>query len=75
MDNKHSTSARIGYLGHHSAVSFKSEMFINIDLSTSTAESEIKAVNKSLKEEALAIRGMFIMMGFPQDATIIEEDN
>ena len=44
-------------------------------LSTSTAESEIKAVNQCLKEEALAMQGMLILMGFPQDATIIEEDN
>ena len=44
-------------------------------LSTSTAESEIEAVNQCLKEEALAMRGMLILMGFPQDATIIEEDN
>ena len=28
-----------------------------------------------LKEEALAMRGMLTMMRFPQDATIIEEDN
>ena len=39
------------------------------------AESEIKAVNQCLKEEALAMIGMLILMGFPQDATIIEEDN
>ena len=32
-------------------------------------------MNQCLKEEALAMRGMLIMMGFPQDATIIEEDN
>ena len=44
-------------------------------LSTSTAESEIKAVNQRLKEGALALRGMLNLMGFPQDATIIEEDN
>ena len=44
-------------------------------LSTSTAESEIKAVNQCLKEEALALRGMLNLMGFPQDATIIEEDS
>ena len=44
-------------------------------LSTPTAESEIKAVNQCLKEEALALRVMLILMGFPQDATIIEEDN
>ena len=44
-------------------------------LSTTTVESEIKAVNQCLKEEALAWRGMSILMGFPQNATIIEEDN
>ena len=44
-------------------------------LSTSTAESKIKAVNQCLREEALALRGMLNLMGFPQDATIIEEDN
>ena len=44
-------------------------------LSISTAESEIKAVSQCLKGEALAMRGMLILMGFPQDATIIEEDN
>ena len=41
----------------------------------STAESEIKVVNQGLKEEELALRGMLNLMGFPQDATIIEEDN
>ena len=41
-------------------------------LSTFTAESEIKAVNQCLKEEALALRGMLNLMGFLQDATIIE---
>ena len=44
-------------------------------LSTSTAESELKAVNQCLKEEAIATRGMLVMMGFPQDTTVIEEDN
>ena len=38
-------------------------------------KSFIKAVNQCLKEEALALRGMLNLMGFPQDATIIEEDN
>ena len=71
LDNSHSTSAHIGYLGHHSVVRFTSKT--QGSLSTSTAESEIKAVNQCLKEEALAMRG--ILMGFPQDATIIEVDN
>ena len=34
----------------------------------------MKAVNQCLKEEALAMRGM-LSVGFPQDATVIEEDN
>ena len=72
LDNSHSTSAHIGYIGH-SVVSFRSKT--QGSLSTSTAESEIKAVNQCLKEVALALRGMLNLMGFPQDATIIEEDN
>ena len=71
LNNSHSTSAHIGYIGH-SVVSFTSKT--QGSLSTSTAESEIKAVNQCLKEEALALRGMLTPMGFPQDATI-EEDN
>ena len=73
LNNLHSTSAHIGYIGNHSIVSFTSKT--QRSLSTSTAESEIKAVNQCLKEEALAMRGMLNLMGFPQDATIIEEDN
>ena len=69
LDKLHSTSAHIGYIGHHSVVSFTSKT--QGSLSTSTAESEIKAVNQCLKEEALAMRGMLNLMGFPQDATII----
>ena len=72
LDNLHSTSAHIGYIGY-SLVSFTSKT--QGSLSTSTVESEIKAVNQCLKEEAVAWRGMSILMGFPQNATIIEEDN
>ena len=32
-------------------------------------------MNQCLKEDAIAMRGMFVLMGFPQDPTIIEEDN
>ena len=63
LDNSHSTSAHMGYIGH-SVVSFTSKG----SPSTSTAESEIKAVNQYLKEEALALRGMLNLMGFLQDA-------
>ena len=72
MDKSHTISAHIGYIGH-SVVSFTSKT--QGSLSTSTAKSEIKAVNQCLKEEALALRGMLILMGFSYDATIIEEDN
>jgi hypothetical protein len=44
-------------------------------VSTSTAESEIKAVNHTLKAEVIANRGILNMMGWKQSATIIEEDN
>ena len=44
-------------------------------MNLSTIISEIKAVNQCLREEALALRGMLMLQGFPQDATIIEEDS
>ena len=72
LDNSHSTSSHLGYLGK-SLISFTSKT--QGSLSTSTAESEIKAVNQCLKDELLALRGMLNLMGFPQDTTIIEEDN
>ena len=72
-DNGHSTSSYIGYIGRTYVVCYQSKT--QGSLSTSTAESEIKAVNHCLKEEALAMRRMLIAMGFKQDATFIEEDN
>ena len=65
------SNAHYGYNGH-SVVSFTSKT--KGSLSISTAESEIKAVNQYLSQP-LALRGMLILMVFPQDATIIEEDN
>ena len=58
----------MGYIGNNSIVSITSKT--QGSLPTSTAESEIKAANQYLKEEALAMRGMFILR-----ATIIGEDN
>ena len=72
LDNGHSQTSYIGYLGKSVICWCSTDQG---SVSTSTAESEIKAVNQCLKEEALAMRGMLILMGFPQDATIIEEDN
>ena len=44
-------------------------------VSTSTAESEIKAVNHTLKAEVIANRGILNTMGWTQGPTHIEEDN
>ena len=75
LDNSHSTSAHIGYIGH-SVVNFTSKT--QGSLSTSTTESEIKAVNQCLKEEALVLRGCQILWDFlkmPQSSRrIIKRD-
>lgn len=42
---------------------------------TSSAESEIKALNHILKSEAFANRGLLDMMGWKREITIIQEDN
>ena len=44
-------------------------------MTTSTAESEIKAVNHTLKCEVIANRGILNQMGWKQAPTVIEEDN
>ena len=44
-------------------------------VSTSTAESEIKAVNHTLKAEFISNRGVMNAMGWIQQPTIIQEDN
>ena len=44
-------------------------------VSTSTAESEIKAVNHTLKAEVISNRGIMNAMGWIQQPTIIQEDN
>ena len=43
-------------------------------MATSTAESEIKAVNHTLKYEVIANRGILNQMGWKQEPTVIEED-
>ncbi len=73
LDNDHSTTSFIGYLGPNNVVCYVSKT--QGSMSTSTAESEIKAVNQCLKDELIAMRNMLTSMGFPQDTTIIEEDN
>ena len=44
-------------------------------VSTSTADSEIKAVNHTLKAEVISNRGIMNAMGWIQQPTIIQEDN
>ena len=44
-------------------------------VSTSTAESEIKAVNHALRGELIANRGISTLMGWTQKTTFIEVDN
>jgi hypothetical protein len=44
-------------------------------VSTSTAESDIKAVAHALKAEIIACRGILNNIGWIQDPTRIEEDN
>ena len=72
QDNGHSQTSYIGYLG-------KSVIcWCSIDqgsVSTSTAESGIKAVNHTLKAEVISNRGIMNAMGWIQQPTIIQEDN
>ena len=44
-------------------------------VSTSTAESKIKAVNHTLKAEVISNRGILNSIGWKQEPTIIEEDH
>ena len=44
-------------------------------MSTSKAESEIKAVNHTLKSEVISNRSILNAIGWKQGPTVIEEDN
>ena len=72
-DTKHSQTSYLGYLAD-SLICWCSTDQGSI-LSTSTAESEIKAVNHTLKAEVIANRGILNKMGWTQEPTITEEDN
>ena len=71
-DNSHSQTAYLGYLGRNLICWFSTDQG---SISTSTAESEIKAVNHTLKAEVIANRGILNMMGWVRGPTPIEEDN
>ena len=71
-DNHHSQTSYLGYLAGSLYCWCSTDQG---SVSTSTAESEIKAVNHTLKCEVIATRGMLDMMGWTQEPTVIEEDN
>ena len=71
-DNKHSQTSYLGYLGGSLICWCSTDQG---SVSTSTAESEIKAVNHALKGEIISCKGMLTMMGWKQETTVIEEDN
>ena len=72
LDNKHSQTSYLGYL-RGSLICWCSTDQGSI--STSTAESEVKAVNNTLKCEVIANRGILTKMGWKQYPTIIEDYN
>ena len=71
-DNHHSQTCYLGYLAGSLICWCSTDQG---SVSTSTAESEIKAVNHALKSEVIPTRGILEMIGWKQDPTIIEEDN
>jgi hypothetical protein len=71
-DTKHSQTSYLGYLGDSLICWGSTDQG---SMSTSTAESEIKAVNHTLKCEVIANRGILNPMGWKQEPTVIEEDN
>ena len=72
LDNMHSQTSFLGYLGSQLICWCSTDQG---SVSTSTAESEIKAVNHTLKKELIACRGILDRMGWKQEPTVIEEDN
>jgi hypothetical protein len=71
-DNHHSQTCYLGYLADNLICWCSTDQG---SVSTSTAESEIKAVNHALKSEVIATRGILEMIGWKQGPTVIEEDN
>ena len=72
QDNGHSQTSYIGYLGEAVICWCYTDQG---SVSTSTAESEIKAVNHTLKAEVISNRGIMNAIGWIQKPTIIQEDN
>ena len=72
LDNHHSQTSYLGYLGKDLICWCSTDQG---SISTSTAESEIKAVNHTRKAEVIANRGILNTIGWTQAPTRIEEDN
>ena len=72
LDNDHSQTSYLGYLGGDLICWCRTDQG---SVSTSTAESEIKAANHVLKSEVIPCRGIMNGMGWKQKPTVIEEDN
>jgi hypothetical protein len=72
LDNHHSQTSYLGYLGNDLICWCSTDQG---SISTSTAESEIKAVNHTLKSEVISNRGILNTIGWKQAPTRIEEDN
>ena len=72
LDNYHSQTSYLGYLAGSLFCWCSTDQG---SVSTSTAESEIKAGNHTLKCEVIANRGILTMRGWEQSPTVIEEDN
>ena len=72
QDNHHSQTCYLGYLAGSLICWCSTDQG---SVSTSTAESEIKAVNHALKSEVIPTRGILETIGWKQAPTIIEEDN
>ena len=71
-DTKHSQTSYLGYLGNSLICWCSTDQG---SMATSTAESETKAVNHTLKCALIANRGKLNQMGWKQEPTVIEEDN
>jgi hypothetical protein len=72
LDNDHSQTSYVGYLGGDLKCWGSTDQG---SVSSSTAESEIKAVANALKAEIIAFRGILNTMGWIQDPTSVEENN
>ena len=70
--NGHSQTSYIGFLGESVIFWCSTDQG---SVSTSTAESEIKAVNHTLKAEVISYRGIMNAMGWIQQRTVIQDNN